>query len=1100
MRGHRAVSLSGIGLLAALLIAPSISGSSLTFAGPGQPAAMPGSTLVSGSVPLDEVRTPNSSAGVAPGSLPATWIGGHAVPRRSGSPFPSPAGFAPAATSTPCVSEPLPVGITDYGGTSATNLSPYTTSRFLATAQIASWNQADSVGGNSSTLQLNVVVEMTSGSRIAEYWIQDVFFVNTTADDLEVVDNVWNFSTYGAGPLDSSSIQGNGSIYNFNGVGAYVDTGPSYATPKLPANLSVEVVASRLNGLTHVGFEYDIGSGWSTYDNVTFPWTRGWDLLGFAVNGSSTNLAGLYNDAEWIIGGPGDGSSVTDLQSNLTMSLEYFNGQNFRSVDSAFGYGSDTAETASDVALTFLTPGPPGTPSVRARAANGCLGLLWGPTDLGIGNVTTAVTNGTLTVDGVANPYFGSVVNLSLVPGDYRIAVMNGGTVVNRALLNLTAGAYEAIRVGADLSLEPEAGPAGSRVTATGQQFDPGTIVDIVWPTTDTTLCNVTVAPNGTFACSITVPVVRNGAYDILANDTTAANSSSIELFDVTTNLTVRAAASVPQTEVGGLVRLWSNATLGDPPYTLYSWNLGVGPLVNTTEPSILVNFTEPGAFTLTVTVFDRIGDTSEGRLRFVVLYPLEAGRPTTDVPSADVGQNLSFDAPVSGGSGGELYGWTGLPPGCRPDGALALCPLLTTAGHFSVSVAVTDSDGFASDSPPLAFTVYDDPIVTGIEELPRYVDAGQSPNFTAETSYGAGNLTYEWEAGSLDCPSLGATLLCPALAAGNYSLSVSVVDGDGVTSTAVNFSFEVYPDPSASIGISGNSTTLDVGEMVELRAEVAGGSGVANFSWNDLPIGCGAPGNVSSLSCRIQVEVPSVVRLVVADRSGLSVSAYLRLSVNPAVTVTWEHTPPGRLDAGMLLSAEGFASGGTGYYTYAWSDLPPGCTALDTPALGCVPTGGGNFSLRLSAVDADGENVSAPAVNVTIAAAPEIVAFVFDPAAPLEGRTLRLSAEPLGGTGGIEIQWSGLPPGCRSTNSSTLECTPSAAGSYTVKVEVSDALGQTNDSTVRLSVGWGILGVPAGFVLLPVSALVVAVVVFAWRQRRQGAIGRPRPRSLGPP
>ncbi|MCI4366847.1 MAG: hypothetical protein L3K08_03755, partial [Thermoplasmata archaeon] len=64
-------------------------------------------------------------------------------------------------------------------------------------------------------------------------------------------------------------------------------------------------------------------------------------------------------------------------------------------------------------------------------------------------------------------------------------------------------------------------------------------------------------------------------------------------------------------------------------------------------------------------------------------------------------------------------------------------------------------------------------------------------------------------------------------------------------------------------------------------------------------------------------------------------------------------------------------------------------------------------------------------------------------------GGTAELSAWGVGGDGQYHFAWLGLPMGCRSTDSATLHCIPSAAGSYSPSVTVTDA--GTNATTVAL-------------------------------------------------
>jgi hypothetical protein len=60
---------------------------------------------------------------------------------------------------------------------------------------------------------------------------------------------------------------------------------------------------------------------------------------------------------------------------------------------------------------------------------------------------------------------------------------------------------------------------------------------------------------------------------------------------------------------------------------------------------------------------------------------------------------------------------------------------------------------------------------------------------------------------------------------------------------------------------------------------------------------------------------------------------------------------------------------------------------------------------------------------------------------------TVSFSAMATGGSGSYSYAWNGLPPGCTSQNSPSLNCTPMAPGNFSVHVSVTDSLGHTGIS-----------------------------------------------------
>ena len=311
--------------------------------------------------------------------------------------------------------EPAPMGVVDYGLSDGV-ADTYYSSQFMGQAEITavSANANGGLKGDYVSFELDVVLVLTHDSSATAYWIQNVLTLNTSSRYIFAGDDIGNVSSLSSG-VQSTTLTGNGSIY---GNEYYADTpSATYAgndvTLSYPTNISAKLVSSVGAGIAHVGFEYNDGFGWVTYDNVSFPWTRGWTDRGFEVNGSSYTPYGIFYDAEWVVGGPNAGANAAWAASNQSLSLDFFNGHNFEAVLNAYNFGSDTTETSSNVTESLLSGGAPRS---HLGTGSGSLGVLYGRSDLGVVNVSTALRSGTLLVNGTATTYVGNDGNMTLVP------------------------------------------------------------------------------------------------------------------------------------------------------------------------------------------------------------------------------------------------------------------------------------------------------------------------------------------------------------------------------------------------------------------------------------------------------------------------------------------------------------------------------------------------------------------------------------------------------------------------------------------------------------------------------------------------------------
>jgi YVTN family beta-propeller protein len=83
----------------------------------------------------------------------------------------------------------------------------------------------------------------------------------------------------------------------------------------------------------------------------------------------------------------------------------------------------------------------------------------------------------------------------------------------------------------------------------------------------------------------------------------------------------------------------------------------------------------------------------------------------------------------------------------------------------------------------------------------------------------------------------------------------------------------------------------------------------------------------------------------------------------------------------------------------------------------------------------------------------PEITNFAATPSPVDLGRTTSIVATFEGGAGGVTVSYSGLPPGCSSTDELEWNCTPIAPGVYRLGVNLTDSLGVSTNATTSLTV-----------------------------------------------
>lgn len=420
-------------------------------------------------------------------------------------------------------------------------------------------------------------------------------------------------------------------------------------------------------------------------------------------------------------------------------------------------------------------------------------------------------------------------------------------------------------------------------------------------------------SPSGGNAAAATGLIPGN--YTVTVTDLNGCSSTQSVVITQTSSLT----ASITSTDVTCFGDANGTATANpissNPPFT-YSWTSGG----NTQTESNL----GPGTYTVTVT--DNTGCTGTATVTITEPPVFTATNTSTNVMCFG-GATGTATAIGSGGPSPFTFSWT-------PTGGNAATASGLTAGTYTCTV--TNANG-CSATTSVTITQPASAVSATSASANITCNGGTNGTGSVTASGGTPGYTYNWT------PSGGTSSSASGLGAGSYTCTITDANGC-VTTQSITLT-----QPSA---ITASTTQTNVscngGSDGTATITASGGTGTLTYNWS--PAG-GTNANATGLTS-------GNYTCTITDANGCTTTQTASITQPNALLVSITNDS---VCAGTIGSVIASPSGGTGPYTYSWSNGPTTSSqtmVVNTPATftvnitdanGCTTTGVAHFGIMPS-------------------------------------------------------------------------------------------------------------------------------------------------------
>lgn len=389
-------------------------------------------------------------------------------------------------------------------------------------------------------------------------------------------------------------------------------------------------------------------------------------------------------------------------------------------------------------------------------------------------------------------------------------------------------------------------------------------------------------------------------------------------------------------------------------------------------------------------------------------------------------------------------------------------------------AVTVSFAPGVAFDRVSVRLSTLVSANITQYVEIYDISRSPAFPTFTAPVS-NAVNICYNTSANLQATTALGNQLIWYDVANGGSALSTQTYNGTFTTPALTEN--KTYYVASRRAGCTAESVRVPVTVTVNPIINFAGGTltnATSGSTYNKQisPATGGMPGFTYALAAGSTLPAgltlsttgdiagrPTVANnysfsIVATDTKGCSATAAYTLTVTGPLTLVPGALPDGVTNVSYPTQIIPAATGGTGPYTYAATDVPAGLTFNETTReITGTPTVPGNNTVLVTVTDANGNTVTS---NYTLKITDP---FVLPPATLANGTTgtnytPQIIPAATGGTGPYTYAATGLPAGLTFTpGTRAIAGTPTLAGTYPVSVTATDADGKTVTTVYSITI-----------------------------------------------